>query len=107
MDKIFEKFYKIDELYDSKSLYEDSIYLFAFICNIYKSMSWKSKLQSDGTMYEGYFIAGIDTPNGTYTYYCELGYWNIFEIKELKVAPELDGLPSNIGRIFTLPKLKE
>jgi len=40
--------------------------------------SWKSFKHADGTMYDGMFIAGIETPEGQYTYHCEEEYLYMF-----------------------------
>ena len=72
-------------------LYYQRCVLFATICNQNKDISWKSKKHSDGSMYENYFIVGIETPKGNYTYHYEMKYWDLFEVKELDNAPEWDG----------------
>ena len=72
-------------------LYYQRCVLFATICNQNKNISWKSKKHADGSMYENYFIVGIKTPKGNYTYHYEMKYWELFEVKELANAPEWDG----------------
>lgn len=59
----------------------------------YKSFkSWRSKLHHDGTMYEGYFIVGMDTYHGTATYHYPMEYWDTFYMsEEIDRAPEFDG----------------
>ena len=37
-------------------------------------------------MYDNYFIVGIDTPNGQFTYHYHLKHWNMFDVKELDHA---------------------
>lgn len=66
--------------------------LFSVICNIYKDISWKSKRHDDGTMYNGMFIVGIETPRGQATYHYDIDpYWDMFDVKELEYAPKWDG----------------
>ena len=49
-------------------------------------------MHHDGTMYNGIFIVGIDTPNGQATYHYNINpYWDLFDVKELNKAPEWDG----------------
>lgn len=56
-------------------------------------------------MYDGMFIAGIDTPEGQYTYHCENDLWDLFNIKELEHAPEWDGHePKDVVRLLYLNK---
>ena len=59
----------------------------------------------DGTMYDGMFIVGIETPKGQATYHYDIDpYWDMFDCKELDRAPEWDGhSPADaIERIATL-----
>jgi len=73
-------------------LYHHRAILFSVICNANKSISWKSKLHDDGTMYDGMFIVGIDTPEGQATYHYDIEpYWNMFDVQELDNAPKFDG----------------
>lgn len=72
-------------------LYYQRCVLFATICNQNKDISWKSKKHADDSMYENYFIVGIETPKGNYTYHYEMKYWDLFKVKELDNAPEWDG----------------
>lgn len=84
-------------------LYEHRMNLFAVICNQNKELSWKSKLHADDTMYDGYFIAGITTPQGNYTYHYHIDHWDMFKVKELDKAPEWDGhKPSDIIRLHSI-----
>ena len=65
--------------------------LFAVLCNTYRSDAWKSMKHADGSMYDDYFIAGIQTPAGIVTYHIELLHWDLFDVPELERAPEYDG----------------
>jgi hypothetical protein len=73
-------------------LYRHRAVLFSVICNQNKNLAWKSKLHSDGTMYDGMFIVGINTPEGVATYHCDVGpFWEYFDVEELPAAPVWDG----------------
>ncbi|MNN92404.1 hypothetical protein D3C81_2106860 [compost metagenome] len=77
--------------------------LFSVICNQNKEVAWKSKLHHDKTMYKDYFIVGITTVKGDYTYHYHLKYWDNFDVKEIELAPEYDGhKPEDITRLLTL-----
>lgn len=86
-----------------EELYEHRHALFAALCNtIHTSKpychawyTWKSKLHFDGTMYEGWFIAGITGDLGDITYHLPLEYWDKFKIPEVEHAPEFKGYTSN------------
>lgn len=84
-------------------LYYHRMVLFSIICNQNKNLAWKSMKHHDGTMYENYFIVGISTPEGDYTYHYDIRDWNYFNVKELERAPKWDGhKPSDITRLLTL-----
>lgn len=73
-----------------------------------RSISWKSKFHDDGTMYEGYFIVGIQTGEGQATYHYGLELWDLFDVPELERAPKYDGHNSlqAIQRIYSLGRKK-
>lgn len=58
----------------------------------------------DGTMYDGMFIAGIETPEGQYTYHCEEEYLYMFAYTpEVDKAPPYDGhQPKDYPRLLGL-----
>lgn len=94
-----------DGYHTFNELYHHRAVLFSVICNEHHDIAWKSKKHHDGTMYEGMFIVGIDTPEGQATYHYDIDpYWNLFRVKELELAPEWDGhTPGEaIRRIGTL-----
>lgn len=84
-------------------LYYHRMILFSIICNQNKERAWKSWKHHDGTMYDDYFIVGIETPEGQYSYHYHKDNWNEFNVKELEFAPEWDGhKPSDIGRLKSI-----
>ena len=94
-----------DGYHTFNELYHHRAVLFSVICNEHHDIAWKSKKHHDGTMYDGMFIVGIDTPEGQATYHYDIDpYWNLFRVKELELAPEWDGhTPGEaIRRIGTL-----
>ena len=93
-----------DGYHTFNELYEHRTALFATLCNIRSDISWKSMKHDDGTMYDGMFITGIETPDGQYTYHCEMKYWYMFAMtKEIEKAPAYDGhQPSDYPRLLAL-----
>lgn len=88
-------------------LYYHRMVLFSIICNTNKDVAWKSWKHHDGTMYDDYFIVGINTPKGQYSYHYHKDNWNKFLVKELELAPEWDGhKPSDIERLYSLYEFK-
>lgn len=109
-DNSFENF--TDGNHTFKELYHHRAVLTAVICNVYNSISWKSKHHYDeenDPMFDGMFIVGLDTPEGQATYHYPLEYWDLFNVKELEHAPEYDGhTPDDaIKRIESLIKNDE
>ena len=84
-------------------LYHHRMMLFAVICNTYKDKAWKSWKHHDGTMYDNYFIVGINTPDGQYSYHYHKDNWDMFDVIELSNAPIWDGHePKDIDRLLSL-----
>ena len=100
--QISDGYHTFDELYFHRMV------LFSVICMTYRDKAWKSWKHHDGTMYDDYFIVGIDTPKGQYTYHYHKDYWDIFIVRELSYAPEFDGhKPEDIKRLFSLIKTEK
>lgn len=79
-------YHTFDELYHHRAV------LFSVVVSAFPDKAWKAKAHSDGTMYGGMFIVGIDTPDGQATYHYDIDpYWGMFRCKELARAPEWDG----------------
>ena len=99
---ISDGYHTFNELYHHRAI------LTSVIVNQNKERCWKSLKHHNGTMYDGMFIVGIETPKGCATYHYDVNpYWFIFNCKELPMAPEWDGHTPNeaIQRIASLNKL--
>lgn len=94
---ISDNWHTFEELYDHRMM------LFTVILNNNKDIAWKSKFHFDGTMFEDFFVCGIDTPDGQFTYHYHLKHWEMFKVPELDRAPEWDGhKPEDITRLLSL-----
>ena len=92
-----------DGYHTFNELYHHRIILFSIICAMHPEKAWKSLLHSDGIMFENYFIVGITTPQGNYSYHCHKDHWDRFAGQVLEHAPEWDGhLPKDIDRLLSL-----
>lgn len=81
-----------DGYHTFNELYHHRAVLFSIIVKTFSDKAWKSLRHHDGTMYDGMFIVGIDTPDGQATYHYDIDpYWDMFECRELECAPEWDG----------------
>ena len=81
-----------DGYHTFNELYHHRAVLFSVIVKAFSDKAWKALRHHDGTMYDGMFIVGIDTPDGQATYHYDIDpYWGMFECRELECAPEWDG----------------
>ena len=78
-----------DGYHTFNELYEHRHALFLVVCHEFGG--WKSRRHDDGSMFDGWFIAGVDTPLGQASYHMPVSWWNRFDCKELVTAPKWDG----------------
>lgn len=98
-----------DGYHTFNELYHHRAILFSVIVKAFPDKAWKSRKHHDGTMYDGMFIVGVETPNGQATYHYDIEpYWNMFRCKEIEFAPEWDGHtpPQAIERIGKLEPVR-
>lgn len=96
-----------DGYHTFNQLYHQRAILFATIVNQNKDIAWKSYKHSDGKYcFDSngeWFIVGIDTPEGSYTYHYQKEYWDYFECKELECGKEWDGhTEEDVTRLLSL-----
>ena len=92
-----------------EDLYKNRLILFCVLCNSNPNISWKSKKHFDeenDPMFNGDFIAGINTPEGIATYHFKLEFWDLFQIPEIEKAPRYDNYDNAtvLKRIYSLTK---
>lgn len=101
----------IDDLSDGYHSFNDLYYqravLFAAIVNQNPDLSWKSFKHEDGKYCFDkngeWFIVGVDTPEGPYTYHYEKKYWDMFKCKELECGRHWDGhTDKDVTRLLSL-----
>lgn len=94
-----------DGYHTFNSLYFQRLYLFAALVKAYKDKAWKTKKRDDGEPCFGgdWFLVGITTPEGDYTYHYELKDWGLFDCKVLEKAPPFDGhTDKDVTRVLSL-----
>ena len=96
-----------DGYHTFNQLYHQRAILFAVIINQNKDKAWKSYKHSDGKYcFDSngeWFIVGIDTPEGSYTYHYSKEYWDMFDCKELECGKEWDGhTEEDVTRLLSL-----
>jgi len=101
---------EIDDVSDGfhtfRQLYYQRMMLFATIVKQNKGRAWKSLRHEDGELCfgGGWFIVGIDTPEGSYTYHYEDNYFSLFDCKELERGKHWDGhTEKDVTRLLSLP----
>ena len=100
---------EIDDLSDGfhtfRQLYYQRMMLFATIVKQNKDKAWKSLRHEDGELCfgGGWFIVGIDTPEGSYTYHYENKYFDLFDCKILDYGKHWDGhTEKDVTRLLSL-----
>ena len=101
---------EIDDVSDGfhtfRQLYYQRMILFAAIVKQNKDKAWKSLRHEDGELCfgGGWFIVGVDTPEGNYTYHYEDNYYSLFDCKELERGKHWDGhTEKDVTRLLSLP----
>lgn len=61
-----------DGYHTFNELYHHRAVLFSVIVKAFPDHAWKSRKHHDGTMYDGMFIVGIETPDGQATYHYDI-----------------------------------
>lgn len=92
------------------SLYHQRCILFAALVNAYPGRAWKSKRHNTGELCFGgeWFIVGIDTPEGQYTYHYNVSDWDIFHCREVERGYPWDGhTDKDVERLLSLESKTE
>lgn len=96
-----------DGYHTFNGLYYQRKMLFAALVKQNRHRAWKSRRHADGEMCfgGGWFIVGIDTPEGNYTYHYEDKDWELFDCEELPVGKYWDGHTEiDVTRLLSLPE---
>jgi hypothetical protein len=83
-----------DSYHTFGELYRHRVMLYICLCSmIARHKIWRSKLHSDGTFYDGWFLLGVNVEQGQQiTYHLPMDVWNLTNFAvELEQAPEYDG----------------
>lgn len=102
MGEVSDGYHTFNQLYHQRAV------LFATIVNQNKNKAWKSWKHEDGKFCfdKGgeWFIVGVDTPEGSYTYHYEKKYWDLFDCEELDRGKHWDGhTEEDVTRLLSLP----
>lgn len=84
-----------DGFHTFNELYEHRTQLFIALMFAYPERSWFSSQHEDGSMWDGFFIAGMHLPTGDITYHLENKYRHAIAVNRrimaLAFAPKWDG----------------
>jgi hypothetical protein len=83
--RVSDGYHTFDELYEHRCV------LFIAFANYNPGIGWKSKVHDDGKGCDGWFIAGLNLPNGTISYHLPMRMWRLLDVPELDRAPKWDG----------------
>lgn len=77
-------------------LYEHRIELFIALCRVYServmTIAWRSKIHSDGSSFDGWFVLGLDYGKDQITYHLPISRWDDCSFAEtMDRAPGFDG----------------
>lgn len=86
LGKISDGYHTFNELYQHRCV------LFACLMKSHPELSWKSKKHSDGSEWDGWFIAGMRLPTGDVTYHLPADMWELLgSIDALEAGVAWDG----------------
>ena len=94
-----------DGYHTFNQLYYQRMMLFATIVKQNRDKAWKSLRHEDGELCfgGGWFIVGIDTPEGSYTYHYEDKYFDLFDCEVLDHGKHWDGhTEKDVTRLLSL-----
>lgn len=94
-----------DGYHTFNELYAHRVRLFSTLMNAFPNLSWWSRKHSDGEEWEGWILAGIDTPDGAATYHLpESEIENLPADTEIDAGKEWDGHTADdvLNRLLSL-----
>ena len=85
---VSDGYHTMDELYEHRHM------LFAALCRAVhpnQVQGWKSWRHADGSMFEGWFLAGLKLPAGQISYHFPATMWTTIHLPQYDLAPAFDG----------------
>jgi hypothetical protein len=83
-----------DGYHTFKELYDHRIALFIALMKSHPDISWRANNHEDGSMFEGWFVAGMHLPTGDISYHLPQSDWMKLDgvgIATSNKSPEWDG----------------
>lgn len=96
MGAISYGFHTFEQLYQHRSMLWVALLNLSYGKSFSLHPCWKSRKHQDGSMFEGYFVAGMGyEPGEQMAYHLKEEYWDKLNVPELEQAPEWDGHTGN------------
>lgn len=86
--EISDGYHTFAELYDHRT------HLFVALMRSNYKISWRANNHDDGTMYDGWFVAGMHLPTGDISYHLPISMWEMLDCSDIETtlrAPKWDG----------------
>lgn len=86
--KVSDGYHTFDELYDHRC------HLFVALMRSNPEIAWRANNHEDGTMFDGWFIAGMHLPTGDISYHMPVSMWALLDGKGITTrnkGPKWDG----------------
>ena len=86
--KASDGYHTFDDLYDHRC------HLFVALMRSNPSIAWRANNHEDGTMFDGWFVAGMHLPSGDISYHLPVAMWETLDglqIATSNKAPKWDG----------------
>lgn len=80
-----------DGFHTFRELYEHRYALFLALCAMVKAPAFKSRLNKDGSAWDGWFVAWIETKFGMISYHLPDRFWDSFVAIEKPTCDTYDG----------------
>lgn len=106
-DDVRDEYHSMHELYEHRMALTIALTRQIMNHTYTGSTCYRSKKHSDGSMFDGYFIVIITSPQGQISYHYKLSHWDKFDhCFTQDIASEYDGHKSSdvISRLMSLGK---
>ena len=83
-----------DGYHTFNELYAHRCHLFVALMGSNPDLSWRASVHEDGTMYDGFFVAGMRLPTGDISYHLPMTMWGMLDgvqVATTDKAPKWDG----------------
>lgn len=88
VSQVSDGYHTFEELYEHRN-----ILFVAFLRAQEENIGWRSSFHEDGTMFPGWFIAGLSLSTGMITYHLPVECWSLLDgkVQTYERAPAWDG----------------